>query len=599
MAFAFASKSGLGSGLVSGSRRWVWGLLGLGLWFGVCGLGSGSSAFGQDADEGEVEVEVEAGVEEGEAGAKAKTDEGETDGGTETDADTAGRPGPGRRAYLDEYLEAAWKEEGIAPSERATDAEFLRRAYLDLLGHIPTPAEARAFLGNKDPGKREKLIETLLDHPDFARNMAIVWRIVLVGRNDGGGGNQNVDSRALETWLRRQFGRNRPWDEMARELIAGEGSNKENGAVNYVLAHMGDDAVNLTSNTTRIFLGQQIQCTQCHDHPSNDWKQKHFWGVNGFFKAASSETVRTTNATGLSVVDHVRVFDREVEAEDLYASYDRRDGLVMSTPATFLDGRRLELSEGTTPRAELARFVTERDNLNFAMAFANRMWAHFLGRGIVHPVDDFGDHNPPSLPEALEELATDFRDNGYNVKDLIRWITKSRAYHLSSRRSKSNDLDETLFSRMYLKPMTPEQLYESLLVATQADRVDSEESSRRRERFARQFISTFGNDDGGELISFQGTIPQALLMMNGELTAAATSNRPGSFLRKTFEEARASRDASGYVITQIYLAALSRPPSSSELRAFQGQMARDRYPEQVAEDLFWALLNSNAFILNH
>jgi len=500
---------------------------------------------------------------------------------------------------IDDLLAQAWEAEGVKPSPIAPDSEFVRRAYLDFLGRIPSIDETREFLLSKEKTKREKLIETLLEDPDYAANFATVWRVALIGRSMMD--NQEVDPAALETWLRRQFAANRPWNEIVTELIAGEGSNKEHGAVNFVLAHRGDGAVNLTSYTTRLFLGQQIQCTQCHDHPSNDWKQKDFWGINAYFKAVTAERVMVENNLGLQVLDHVEVADREILDDlDRYAAYDRRDGLTMSVGPTYLDGRKTDPTVDTGRRKELAALITARDNLQFARAFVNRMWAHFMGRGFVHPVDDFGDHNVPSIPELLDLLAEDFRDHDFDIKHLIRLITRSKAYHLTSRTIPENELDELLFSHMNLKPMTPEQLYSSLLVATNADKVDAADAAAARARFARQFARAFANDEGAESVEFQGTIPQALMMMNGELIAKATTGKAGSQIRKLFDEAKLQpKNPDVYLITQLYLAALSRPPSARELAVARRLIASDRYPDQVAEDLFWALLNSNEFILNH
>src|SRR5439155_20388376 len=181
-----------------------------------------------------------------------------------------------------------WEKAGVKPVRQANDEEFLRRAYLDLLGRIPNVQEARAFLATRETGKREKLVEYLLNHPDYAKNFATQWTVLLIGRGNQG---RMVDRPALTGWLRKQLASDRPWNEIVRDLVAATGSNKENGAVNYVLAHLEFGAVPLTSRTTRLFLGQQIQCTQCHDHPSNEWKQRDFWGINAFFQGIRTEEV--------------------------------------------------------------------------------------------------------------------------------------------------------------------------------------------------------------------------------------------------------------------------------------------------------------------
>ncbi len=286
--------------------------------------------------------------------------------------------------------------------------------------------EARAFLGTKEPDKRGKLVEYLLKHPDFAKNFATHWSVLLIGRGNQG---RMVDRPSLNNWLRKQFGSDRPWNEIVHELVSATGSNKENGAVNYVLAHLEFGAVPLTSKTTRLFLGQQIQCTQCHDHPSNDWKQGDFWGINAFFKGIQTEQVTRPNDTGGEVYDHTEVRD---EPTDSYVSYDKRDGMVAIAFPRFLDGRKISQDADVIRRAELGKIIADPKNELLAKAFVNRMWAHFLGRGFVNPVDDFGPHNPPSHPEVLDRLAKDFREGGYDVKKLCRWIMATQAYQLSS-----------------------------------------------------------------------------------------------------------------------------------------------------------------------
>ncbi len=498
-------------------------------------------------------------------------------------------------AAINAAIEEAWASGEIRPSPKATEPEFLRRAYLDTLGRIPNLQEATSYLENRDPNKRIKLVDLLLAHPDYAKNFGTIWTVNLVGRRRQ---ERNVDRGALTAWLRLQFANNRPWDQMARELIAVKGSNKENGAANFTLAHMEFDKVPLTSVTTRVFLGQQIQCTQCHDHPSTDRKQGDFWSINAFYKGTRSRVVTRVDSTGAEVDDHVELYD---EPTDAYAKYDRRDGTVRIAFPAYLDGRKISQGTEVDRREELGRFVTGGDNPDFARAMVNRMWAHYFGRGFVHPVDDMGDHNPPSHSELLDQLADVFRRSGYDVKALCRWIMTSRAYGLTSRMTPDNDKDETLFSHVGLKPMTPEQLHESLLVATAAHQAGGGDNDAKRERWLNQFLFTFATDEGEESTSFQGTIPQALMMMNGDLMEEAVGGKPGSFLRGLVEQSQIQRGSPPdvFVISRLYLAALSRPPSPPELNTARELLRRNPDPIGVVQDVFWALLNSNEFVLNH
>lgn len=509
-------------------------------------------------------------------------------------AEAESRTTGARLPYIDEMIKEAWASASIKPSPLARDEEFMRRAYLDLLGRIPNLTEAKAYLGSRESGKRAKLVEYLLNHPDYAKNMATVWKVILVGRQRQ---EREVNNEALTTWLRRQFGDNRPWNEVTREIITASGSNKENGAVNFTLAHMEAEAVPLTSITARVFLGQQIQCTQCHDHPSNDWKQADFWGINAFYKGLRKQDVQVADATGVERYDHTILSQ---ERTDAYSKYERRDARLGIAFPTFLDGRKVSQNKDIDRRVELAKFVTEPKNAQLARAFVNRIWGQFMGRGFVSPVDDFGAHNPPSHPELLDRLAASFQESGYDVKQLIRWIMNSEAYQLTSVATKSNEKDETLFSHMTLKPMTPEQLFDSLITATSAHKTGGGgENTGRRDAWLRQFLFTFGNDEGEENSSFTGTIPQALMMMNGDLMEQAVGGRPGSFLAEVFEQARLQgRAPELYAVNQIYLAALGRVPTNREIGEAQRFLASSPDTPQVLEDLFWALLNSNEFILN-
>ena len=499
--------------------------------------------------------------------------------------------------YIDVMLKEAWDESSVKPSPLASDAEFQRRLYLDLLGRIPNVKEAEAFLSGKDLGKRVKEIDYVLESPDFAKNMGNAWTVLLIGRKRQ---ERNVDRKALNDWIRQQFAADRPWNEIARELITAKGSNKTNGAVNYTMAHLEFGAVPLTSITTRVFLGQQIQCTQCHDHPSIDeWKQADFWGINAFFKGIKTRDVLKADATGAEVYDHTELFDQPT-AE--YSRYDRRDGTIRIVFPTFLGNKKISQSADVNRREKLGDFITASDNDQFPRAFVNRLWGHMMGKGFVNPVDDFGPHNQPSLPDLLDKLTSDFKASGYNAKSLARWIANCKAYQLSSVTTKENEKDDSLFSHMLLKPMNPEQLFDSLLTATSAHKVGGGGGmDRQRDAWLGKFIFTFSTDEGEESSSFQGTIPQALMMMNGELMDKAVGGKQGSFLADALEQAQLQRRQPIDVVltNRLYLASLSRYPSkteATEARHFL-QSAPDKI--QVMEDLFWALLNSNEFILNH
>jgi len=498
--------------------------------------------------------------------------------------------------FVDERLVSGWQNNEIAASEIASDSEYLRRIYLDIVGHIPAAKEVIAFLKDRRPEKRAEVVDRLLDDDDYIRHSTTVWSNLLVGRAT----RREVNRRALEKFLRQSFARNRPWNEVVGELVAARGRNDENGATNFLLAHLNNDATPATAITARLFLGTQVQCTQCHNHPFNDSRQEQFHGLTAFFKSTRSEAVRGSEA-----------FELSSESFDGVAYYEDRQG-VLHMASAGLAGRRVDLKGVKNPRAELARLMTGGNDPRLARAMVNRTWARLLGHGFTSPIDDMGSHNPPSHPEVLDRLAREFVASGFDVKQLVRWICNTRAYGLTSRMTAENSVDdpatgtEPLFSRVYTKPMSVEQLYDSLLVATQADRItasDWESVAANRRRWQSQFVYSFETDENDEAVNFDGTITQAMMMMNGPLIREALSQQPGSYFHQVVHARGSDIDR----VKRLCLSALGRFPSSAEMKAI-GEMLPLRPTAQARQtpasgplaeglqDVFWAYLNSSEFI---
>ena len=509
--------------------------------------------------------------------------------------------------FLDAQLRQAWLDNEIEPSESAGNSEWTRRVYLDIAGRIPSLEEAVAEHRDDSLRARAALVDKLLDSSDYVRNFTTIWTNECIGR----GQPRRVSRPGMEKFFRQAFAKNRPWNEVVRDLITAEGHFEENGAVNYILAQtqMRDDAVQLTAKTTRLFLGIQVQCTQCHDHPFNDWKQKQFWEFNSFFRQVRRRDVRRQDPnTGRMVDDFSEVIRRDFSGP---VYFEKRSGL-MQVAFPIIDSEKVA-PDSEDRRGELGRLLTDTSVLNqskatslVASAMVNRLWAHFFGHGFTRPIDDMGPHNAASHPEVLERLTREFEASGYDVRQLIRWITSTEAYSLSSRFGDSNSIDDPaagempLFSHLYLKSMQAEQLYDSLIVATRANESGQtgwEAQETQRRTWMQQFIVAFDNDENSEATTFNGTIPQALMLMNSELTEKAVSAEPGSFLHSVLMSDRKDNEK----VQQLYLAALSRRATRSELsrasRLFRPYGRRGR--AQAFQDLFWALLNSNEFILNH
>ena len=520
--------------------------------------------------------------------------------------------------YIDRMLRARWKDAGVRPSPAATDAEWCRRVFLDLIGRIPTIQELESYLVDNARDKRARLVERLLTDDDYAeayaRHWTAIWTTLLVGRKAGMAPGGPVNREGLQQYLRRSFLANKPYDRMVYELVSAQGSNRPgeadfNGAVNFLLNNLQDKAVPATAKTAQLFLGVQVQCTQCHGHPFNAWKQNRFWELNAFFrqaKAAPEMHGGELRLTRLLDEDFAGEGDApDLEEAEIY--YEERNGLLHAAYPAFIDGTPSEPSGAVAEvrrREELARLIVRSDE--FSQAIVNRLWAHSFGYGFTRPIDDLGPHNPASHPELLARLGREFAAAGHDLKRLLRWITLSEAYGLSSKFGSKfgNAADDPgagaapLFSHFYLRQMTAEQLYDSLLVATEAhaSRGNYEQQQRTKDEWLEQFAIAFGTDENDEATTFDGTIAQTLEMMNGELTRQATSVSSGGFLSQV---SRSDRPAAN-PIQQLYLAALGRRPSRAELQlANQLLAAHGGDAAAMLEDVWWALLNSNEFISNH
>lgn len=511
---------------------------------------------------------------------------------------------------INELLDAQWKANKLLPSATCTDYEFIRRASLDIIGRIAKPEEIERF--QKDPAniRRALLIERLLSQRDadgkleYAEFWSNVWTNWLMTRTATA-----TYREQMQQSLEAHFTEGGSHRDMVIKLLTANGRNNENGFTNFILQHVGEpipankrgeegmfDFVPITSRTTKLFLGFQTQCTQCHDHPFNpEWQQKHFWGVNAFFRQTKRDgTPLPPNKIAKLGAPILGLEDDGGVNRDSVVFYERRNGVVLPTKARFLDGKSPDLNAKNSRRELLAQFVVNHDF--FSKAYVNRMWGHFFSRGLNEQpvVDDFGEHNPVVHQELLDRLAADFAGTGsFDPKNLIRWICNSRAYSLSASANNTNGShdSEVFFSRMLLKSMGPEQLFESLTTATLGNAKDVD----ARDRWMRSLTLNFGDDEGNE-VTFNGTVVQALMLINGDDINQAILDKNGTV-------GKALKKGSPLtVMTDLYLAALNRPPSEKErakiMQQFKMRIA-DRDPAAPYQDLFWALLNSSEFILNH
>ncbi|MBA62034.1 MAG: hypothetical protein CMJ76_06670 [Planctomycetaceae bacterium] len=520
---------------------------------------------------------------------------------------------------INRLIRQGWADYEIRPSVAATEGEWVRRVYLDILGRVPSVNELHEFTKDRSAEKRKALVTKLLYDEEYteqyANNWTTIWTNVLIGRSGGTEQNSLINRPGMQKYLRDSLARNKYYNEMVYELVTATGSNTPgtsdfNGAVNFMTMKLEEKAAQATAKTSRIFLGLQVQCTQCHNHPFNEWKQQKFWEMNAFFR--QTRALRRFEP-GTRNVTHVELVNESFQGEGLTKNadkadiyYELRNGITKVAYPVFVDGQTINPSgyiEDVIRRDELGKLMMDSRYLDKMLV--NRMWAHFMGYGFTKPIDDMGPHNPATNPELLDYLGQQIRRRNFDLKQLISWIALSEPYALSSISNSSNEsLDDPLlgeipkFSRFYMRQMRAEELYESLVTATRAHegRGSYEEQEELKSRWLGQFVVAFGNDEGEETTSFNGTIPQALMLFNGDLVKKATSSEKGSFLSDLAD----SQLNNTQKINYLFEAAFARKPNMNEVRvANQLLAARKGDLTAALQDIWWAVLNSNEFILNH
>ncbi|MCI0459343.1 MAG: DUF1549 and DUF1553 domain-containing protein [Gemmataceae bacterium] len=510
-------------------------------------------------------------------------------------------------AKIDEHLAASWKDAKITPAPLASDSEFLRRVYLDLAGRIPSVAEVRRFREDKRSDKRERIINDLLDGPRYATHFSRVWRALWLP--EAATSIQGTFlSPAFESWLRKHLADNTGYDRMVHELITTPMGNRGqidvfqdvfSGKPSPTPFFLAKEAKpeNLAASTSRLFLGVKLECAQCHNHFHADWKREQFWQLAAFFDGIKSQSMMEfTFPSG----------------EDL----NKRDIKIPNTetviPALFLDGSKPQFKNNVGSRTTLADWMTARNNPYFARAAVNRIWSYFFGTAMVEPVDEMiGEIAKNSHPALFEELSKQFVANNFDLKYLMRAITNSQAYQRTSSGKVTDAEALALFARMPLRGLTAEQLYDSVAQTTGYNEpaalfpisfVPGAKPSPRAE-----FITRFASLSE-KATEFHTSILHALALMNGKLITDATSLETSETLSAVANSP--FLDTSERIET-LYLAALARLPRPEELtrmlRHVEGDRRgaqpttpteRARYNRALA-DVFWVLLNSGEFMLNH
>ncbi len=504
---------------------------------------------------------------------------------------------------IDEYVFAKLRRFNIVPSELSSDAEFLRRVCLDLAGTLPPPKRVREFLSSQDPLKRDKLVETLMSSPEYVEYQTFRFsQLLRVAR--GQNGSAAEFSTAYHDWLRDGIARNKPYDQVARERIAGQGWD---GASRHMMRFATENdptgPQNVMAEQVRVFMGRRLDCAQCHNHPFDTWSQDQFWGLTAFFGKLvqigwgdQSDTVIFDNADG-------RDYAWGQPPENAKVIHPRTKEEV---EATLPDGTRLPPEKYGDPRMALAEWMTSHPH--FAEATVNRIWSDFFGRGIVDPVDDFRSTNPPSHPDLLAALADDFETHGYDLRRLIQTIVGSRTYQLSSIPNQTNQHDTTNYSHFRPKPLEPEIYLDAISqVAGVTDEVYVDTTEGHRPVGTRAMVLKDWDMRHSPFMEIHGRYNRAKQKSKLEPTLLQALH---AFAGRSFNEKLAkeggridnflkSGASNREIIDELYLYALTRFPTEEEVGELAGILSESPSRRNTLEDVVWALISSREFAYNH
>lgn len=490
--------------------------------------------------------------------------------------------------FIDAAIQRRLADKKLTAAPKSDDAEFLRRAALDVAGVIPSAERVETFLADKDPQKRAKLVDELLAGSEYARHQTDIWRELLIPTTAA---SQRREHQYGIEWLNAAFTANKPWNQMVTEILTADGFQDENGAVTFLMTHQSLDEI--TDRVAKVFLGAHLQCAQCHNHPFQDWKQDEYWELAAFFK-------------------NVRPQYAKVDKVERYGVSERGDRKVIMTPASmkvvpagFLREATAKLDDAEPALPVFADWLTSPKNPWFARAFVNRTWRQFFGRGLVEPIDDLRADNPATHPEVLDELSQQFVAHDFDVKYLVRAITATDAYQRTSAGGAMtvDDVDPVanLYGRMPVRVVQPYPLYDSvekiLAIGEPAAApaklpeapYEAIRELRKRRGTRDSFAGYFQGEEGAAPTSYQSGLPQALRLMNGK-DLQYRPTKVNYEILKRFEKPEDGVDF-------VYRAVLSRRPTADELQTsldYIRTKGDGKYP-----DLIWALLNGTEFVANH
>ena len=507
-----------------------------------------------------------------------------------------GYPSEKQLSKIDQHLVVQWKKLGILPSKPVDDATFIRRVTLDICGTLPTVNEVRQYLADSRPDKRERLIDRLLERPEYASYFALKWADILQNRGSGyGTRNQRAGTMLFSAWIRDSIAANKPYDRFVTELLTASGRQAQNPpAIWYRSVRSTPDYV---ESVAQAFLGVRVQCAQCHHHPAEHWSEDDYYS----FAAIFSRVGRKGGFADAEVPTNEMIYLKD-EGE----VHNPRSGKLMQPRP--LGGPDFKVSRFDDPRRNLAKWMTSPENPFFARTMVNRMWGHFFGRGIIHPIDDARSTNPPTNPVLLDELAYDFAANGYDVKQLIREITISYAYRLSANPNETNAEDSQCFARYYPKRLSAEVLLDGISQVLDVPTVFPggpgvfPEGMRAvnlpDENVRFNFLDVFGRPARTSACECERTVDpalsQALELVNSKEIQRKLTDKNGYI-----EQLASNQKTHSVNVREIFVRTLSRPPRTSEVETAVKYLNSEKNRHEAYRSLVWALLATNEFMMNH
>jgi hypothetical protein len=502
---------------------------------------------------------------------------------------------------IDKATARKWRELNITPSELCSDEVFVRRVYLDVTGSLPPAAEILAFLADKDPAKRDKLVDKLLESPEYAYYFANKWADILrVKRRNQP--DRAYGTFAFHTWIREAITADKPYDEFVREIVCAVGDETKSPPTVWYKEVKTPE--NFVDDVSQVFMGQRLACANCHHHPFERWSQDDYWGVAAFFGRVGTKAVQVPGKV---------VQNQQNQKQILFVKangnvQNKRTG--QNSPMKPLDGEPLVPAADDDPRQKFADWMTSPKNPFFAKAVANRYWAHFFGRGIVDPLDDMRVTNPPSNPELLDGLAQALIDNKFSLKALVKTICKSRTYQLSAQPTDFNAADKQSFARYYPKRLQAEVLFDAVCRLTDSPSAfpglpgDTFAPNRAimlpDESFQSYFLDVTGRPQRISACECERVNEASLAMTLHLLNSQEVQDKIARVNGRADQLAKDPR-SDAEKVTELFLVAVGGKPSKEKLDLALEHIAKHRATKTVKaayENIIWALLNSKGFLFN-